>query len=80
MDIYVFSNFSDVIESTKSVEEIVRGMELSDNQKEEILRKFEKNEKKSWKKGRKNLKTTNSKKEQHDLLKKSSFSLDTNKV
>ena len=54
-------------------------MELSDNQKEEILRKFEKNEKKSWKKGRKNLKTS-SKKEQHVLLKKSSVSLDTNKV
>ena len=55
-------------------------MELSDNQKEEILRKFEKNEKKYWRKGRKNIKAVNCKKEQHVLLKKSSVSHETNKV
>ena len=67
---------SDILENSKSVEDIVKGMELSDNQKEEILRKFERREKKTWKKMRKN--KNDSSKEQHILKKINSSNLDGN--
>ena len=55
------------VEHTISVQEMVSKMELDNHQKEELLRKLEKNEKRGFKKSKKIKKETN---KDHGLLKK----------